>query len=137
MAADHFGRVHAYVVARTLDIPETIIGLTIVAVGTSLPELATAVAAALKRQTDIALGNIIGSNIFNVLGILGATALVKPLTVPAGIADYDVWMLLGVTALLLVFAFSRARITRAEGVIFLILYTGYLAFLTARAMGRA
>jgi cation:H+ antiporter len=124
------------VVARTLDIPETIIGLTIVAVGTSLPELATSIAAALKRQTDIALGNIIGSNIFNVLGILGVTALVRPLKVPAGIADYDVWMLLGVTALLLVFAFSRARITRAEGSIFLVLYAGYLAFLAARALGR-
>jgi cation:H+ antiporter len=122
-------------VARSLDIPDAIIGLTLVAVGTSLPELATSVVAALKRQTDIALGNIIGSNIFNALGILGVTALVRPLEVPADIAHYDVWMLLGVTALLLVFAFSRARITRAEGAIFLLLYAAYLVFLTLRAMG--
>lgn len=121
-------------VARRLDIPETVIGLTVVAVGTSLPELATSVVAALKRQTDIALGNIIGSNIFNVLGILGATALLAPLEVPAGIAHYDVWVLVGVTALLLVFAFTRARITRFEGAVFLLLYAGYVAFLVARAL---
>lgn len=123
-------------VARALQIPDTVIGLTIVAVGTSLPELATSLAAAFKRETDIALGNIIGSNIFNILGILGATALVTPLAVPVQVARFDVWVLLGVTALLLVFAFSRARITRGEGVIFLLLYAGYIAFLVARTMGR-
>jgi len=123
-------------IARTMGIPETVIGLTVVAVGTSLPELATSVVAAFKRQTDIALGNIIGSNIFNILGILGTTALVAPLTIPARLVVYDVWVLLGVTAALLIFAMTRARITRAEGAVFLVLYAGYLGFLTVRAGGQ-
>jgi cation:H+ antiporter len=124
------------IIAQALRIPDTVIGLTVVAVGTSLPELATAMVAAFKRQTDIALGNVIGSNIFNVLGILGATALATPLRFPRSVVVYDVWVLLGVTALLLVFALSRARITRVEGVVFLALYVGYLAFLATRATGR-
>jgi cation:H+ antiporter len=123
-------------IARTVGIPETIIGLTVVAVGTSLPELATSIVAAFKRQTDIALGNIIGSNIFNILGILGTTAMVAPLTIPGRLVAYDVWVLLGVTVLLLTFAMTRARITRVEGVVFLVLYAGYLAFLTVRAAGQ-
>jgi cation:H+ antiporter len=123
-------------IARTVGIPETIIGLTVVAVGTSLPELATSIVAAFKRQTDIALGNIIGSNIFNILGILGTTAMVAPLTIPGRLVAYDVWVLLGVTVVLLTFAMTRARITRVEGVVFLVLYAGYLAFLTVRAAGQ-
>jgi cation:H+ antiporter len=124
-------------IARSLGIPETVIGLTIVAVGTSLPELATSMAAVFKRQTDIALGNIIGSNIFNILGILGLTALVAPFTIPHSLLVYDIWVLLGVTGLLLTFALTTAHITRGEGVVFLLLYAAYLAFLTARAVGWA
>jgi cation:H+ antiporter len=123
-------------IARTVGIPETVIGLTVVAVGTSLPELATGIVAAFKRQTDIALGNVIGSNIFNILGILGVTALISPLTIPRSMVAYDVWVLLVVTAVLLVFAMSRARITRVEGAVFLVLYAGYLGFLTVRASGQ-
>jgi cation:H+ antiporter len=122
-------------VAQQIGIPDTIIGLTVVAVGTSLPELATSVAAAIKGETDIALGNIIGSNLFNILGILGLTALVHPVTVPRSIVVYDVWILTAATGLLLFFAFSNARIGRWEGLTFLLLYAGYLGFLTARAMG--
>lgn len=121
--------------ATVLGIPETVIGLTIVAVGTSLPELATSLVAAFKRQTDIALGNIIGSNIFNILGILGVTALVSPFDIPRALLVYDVWVLLAVTALLLWFALTTARITRAEGVVFLLSYAAYLSFLGARAGG--
>jgi cation:H+ antiporter len=122
-------------IALAFGISDALIGLTIVAVGTSLPELATSMAAAFKRQTDIALGNIIGSNIFNILGILGVTALAAPFTIPRSLVVYDIWVLLGVTALLLVFALTTARITRGEGVIFLLLYFAYLGFLAARAMG--
>ena len=122
-------------IATVLGIPETVIGLTIVAVGTSLPELATSLVAALKRQTDIALGNIIGSNIFNILGILGVSALVFPFEIPRALLVYDVWVLLAVTALLLGFALTNARITRVEGVVFLLLYASYLLFLGARAAG--
>lgn len=122
-------------IARGLGIPETVIGLTIVAIGTSLPELATSMAAAFKRQTDIALGNIIGSNIFNILGILGVTALAAPFTIARSLVAYDIWVLLGVTVLLLCFAMTSARISRREGIVSLVLYVAYLAFLAARARG--
>ncbi|MFN7055371.1 calcium/sodium antiporter [Hyphomonas sp.] len=101
--------------ARMFSVSETIIGLTVVAVGTSLPELVTSVMAAIKRQGDIAFGNIVGSNIYNVFGILGVTAMVKPIPVPAEIAAFDIWVMLGATALLLAFSVSRWRIGRIEG----------------------
>lgn len=121
--------------ARSIGVSDTVIGLTIVAVGTSLPELAASVAAALRRQTDIAFGNIIGSNIFNILGILGATSLVLPITIPKNVLTYDLWILLAVTALLLLAAFTGARLSRREGVVFLGLYAAYIGFLAARASG--
>jgi cation:H+ antiporter len=111
--------------ARAWSVSDTVIGVTIVAVGTSLPELVTSVTAAVRNQADIAFGNIVGSNIFNVLGILGVTALVHPLTVPAEIANLDVWVMLGATALLLACA-ARGRLTRRHGMAFLLIYAGYL-----------
>jgi len=112
--------------ATNAGISETVIGLTIVAVGTSLPELVTSVIAARRGQGDIALGNIIGSNIFNVLGILGATALIHPLAVPADMTLRDGTILAGATAALLLVAWTGLRITRREGWAFLALYAGYL-----------
>ncbi|WP_417689873.1 calcium/sodium antiporter [Roseibium sp.] len=116
--------------AQQFGISETIIGLTIVAVGTSLPELVTSVIAALKRQPDIAFGNILGSNIYNVLGILGFTALVKPIDVPEQIMRFDVWVMLAATILLLIFARTGKQICRIEGGLLLgayALYVGKLA----------
>ncbi|MGF1455819.1 MAG: calcium/sodium antiporter [Alphaproteobacteria bacterium] len=121
-------------VAGKMGISETIVGLTVIAVGTSLPEVATSVAAALRRQTDLAFGNVLGSNIFNVVGILGVTSLVTPLRVPAEVVTYDLWIVLGVTGLLLVFAFTKARITRREGLVFLGLYGAYVLFIVLRAL---
>jgi len=121
-------------IAGFLGVPDSVIGLTVVAVGTSLPELATSVAAAFRRQTDLALGNIIGSNIFNILGILGVTALVRPFRIPENVVSFDAWVLLGVTALLVYYAMSQARISRAEGVVFLLLYGAYLSLLASRAL---
>lgn len=120
-------------IAERLGVPESVIGLTVVAVGTSLPELATSLVAALKRETDIALGNVIGSNLFNILGILGLTALVSPVDVPPEVARFDAWGMLGVTALLLFFATTRARIERLEGAVFLLLYAAYIGFNVLRA----
>jgi len=120
--------------AAALGIPDSVIGLTVVAIGTSLPELATSVAAALKRQTDIALGNIIGSNIFNILGILGTTVLISPIEIPENVVDFDAWVLLGVTALLLYYAMSEARISRLEGSVFLTLYGVYIIVMAGRAL---
>ncbi|MCW5725080.1 MAG: calcium/sodium antiporter [Maricaulaceae bacterium] len=115
--------------AQALGVSETVIGLTVVAVGTSLPELAASLAAVRRGQGDLALGNIIGSNIFNATFILGAAALARPLPVPAMIASFDLWVMLGATALLLAFAWTGRRIDRREGAILLALYAGYIAWL--------
>ncbi|MBZ8119387.1 calcium/sodium antiporter [Roseovarius sp. LXJ103] len=114
--------------ARAVGLSEAVIGLTIVAIGTSLPELATSLIAARKGQGDIALGNILGSGIFNILGILGITALVLPLEVPTQIAGFDIWVMLGATALLGLFAL-RGRLGRPAGAMFFALYVLYLVLL--------
>lgn len=121
---------NSVLMARELGVSETVIGLTIVAIGTSLPELVTAVMASIRREQDIIVGNILGSNIFNILSILGITALIKPIPVPQEIINLDMWIMLGVTALLGVFAWTGNRISRGEGAIFLILYAAYLIFLS-------
>lgn len=118
--------------ARGFGLPEMVIGLTLVAVGTSLPELATSLVAAAKRQPDIALGNIVGSNIFNVLGILGATAVTRPLRVPFEVVAIDLWVMLGLSVLLVPFLVSGLRLGRREGAVLLTLYVGYVAYLYVR-----
>lgn len=112
-------------IARQLGVSEAVIGLTIVAAGTSLPELATSVVAAIKRQTDIAVGNVVGSNIFNLLCILGATAMVKPVSAE-GINLVDAGVMLFVAVTLLPLAFTQKTISRLEGAFFLAVYGGYL-----------
>jgi len=119
----------AIALARAAGISETVVGLTLVAVGTSLPELVVSVMAAIRRQADVAFGNIVGSNIYNVLGILGATAVVQPIPVPPEIARFDIWVMLGATVLLLIFATSDWRLSRLEGAVFLAAYGGYIATL--------
>jgi cation:H+ antiporter len=119
--------------AQWAGISESIVGLTVVAVGTSLPELVTGVIAAIRRQPSIAFGNVLGSNIYNILGIMGATALVQPITVPAEIASFDVWVMNGVTLLLVLFAVSGWRISRREGAILLAAYAGYVGYLAYTA----
>lgn len=116
-------------IAASLGMSEAVIGLTIVAVGTSLPELVTSVIAARKGQSDIAFGNIVGSNIFNILGILGVTAIVHPLVVPAQIAELDVWIMLAATLVFILFARTGWRIGRREGAAMIIAYAAYVAWL--------
>lgn len=118
--------------ARGFGAPEFIIGLSLVAVGTSLPELATSLIAAMKREPDIALGNIVGSNIFNILAILGITVLAQPLVVPYSTVAVDLWVMLGLSVLLVPFLVSGLRLGRREGGVLLALYIGYLAYLYAR-----
>lgn len=110
-------------------VSETIIGLTIVAVGTSLPELVTSLLAAFRGQSDIALGNVVGSNIYNVLGILGLTAVVTPMTIPSDIARFDIWIMVAATAALLLATTSGWRITRLEGGTLVLAYAGYVIWL--------
>lgn len=117
----------AVVVATDLGLSERVIGLTVVAVGTSLPELATSLIAALRGQRDIAVGNVIGANLFNLLGVLGLTALLAPtpLSVSPNALDFDLPVMLGVAALCLPVFYSGYRVTRAEGLLLLGLYLIY------------
>jgi len=119
----------ATAIARALGVPELVIGLTLVAVGTSLPELATSLIAALKKESEIALGNIVGSNIFNVLGILGVTALVRPINVPLQAVGIDVIVMIGFSLVLIPFLLTGLRLGRLEGAIFIALYATYVVYL--------
>lgn len=115
-------------ISRAFGISEAFIGLTIVAVGTSLPELATSLIAAFRRQSEIAIGNIIGSNIFNVLGILGVTALIVPIPVAARFLNFDLPVMIGVSLLLAALLLSRPVIGRWAGIAML---SGYAAYVWA------
>ena len=118
-------------IARSYGISEAVIGLTVVAVGTSLPELATSVVAALKRQSDIALGNVVGSNIFNILAILGITAVIVPIPVDPRFAGLDIALALAAALLLAGLAFAVGRISRPVGAGMLLAYAGYTGWLAA------
>lgn len=111
--------------ARLFNIDETIIGLTIVAIGTSMPELATSVVAALRKQSDIALGNIVGSNIFNILSILGIASIITPLS-SAGFSQVDFGVMIGFAIILLPMCMTRRKLDRVEGIV---LIAGYLAYM--------
>lgn len=112
--------------AQRLGVPEAVIGLTLVAVGTSVPELAVSLLASLRGHADVAVGNILGSNLFNLLGILGVSALLAPLPIHARILAFDQWVLLGVSLLLLLFLYTGRRLSRLEGAVFLVAYAAYL-----------
>lgn len=116
----------ATVIARTFGISETVIGLTLVAVGTSMPELATTVMAAIRRQADVALGNVIGSNFFNLLGIIGVASFVAPIPVDQQFLTLDLWVMLATSLLLIPFVFLRQNIGRVWGIILIALYVAYV-----------
>lgn len=124
----------AIIISASLGVSDEVIGLTVVAVGTSLPELVTSAIAALKREGEIALGNVLGSNIYNVLFIGGITGMVSPTRIPASILQFDLWVLLCVSALVMAFAFTGKRLSRLEGGFLVAGYAGYTA-LTAGLWG--
>ncbi|MDG1520123.1 MAG: calcium/sodium antiporter [Yoonia sp.] len=113
-------------IALTFGISETVIGLTLVAIGTSLPELATTVMAALRRQADVALGNVIGSNMFNLLGIMGVASLVGTIPVDPQFLTFDLWIMLLASLMLIPFVFLKMDINRIWGVALSALYVAYL-----------
>ena len=117
----------AIVTARLFGVGEEVIGLTIVAVGTSLPELATAIVAAYRRHSDVAIGNIMGANIYNLLAIIGLVATVKPLDVPPQILRFDLWFMLAVTVALLAFLLLQRGLRRWVGLLFVITFAAYTA----------
>ncbi len=121
----------ARAIALDFGISEAAIGLTVVAVGTSLPELATTVMAALRRHADVAIGNVIGSNIFNITAVIGAAALAAPLAVPEEIASRDLWVMIGASIVLTAFVLMCRRIGRRAGGAFLLLYGIYIYYALA------
>jgi cation:H+ antiporter len=118
-------------IARAFGVTETVIGLTLIAVGTSLPELATTFMAALRQKADVALGNVIGSNMFNLLGIIGIAALVGPIPVERTFLVQDLWIMLAASLLLIPFVFLKKDITRLWGIVFTGAYLAYLALVLA------
>lgn len=113
--------------ARSFGVSELVIGITLVAVGTSLPELVTSVTAAIRKESDIAIGNVVGSNIFNILGILGMTALVQPIAIAEQIVRVDSLVMLGFSLLLLPFVLDR-KLGRIEAVVFIVAYVSFTVY---------
>lgn len=113
-------------IARAAGVSETVIGLTLVAFGTSLPELATAIVAAMRGHTEVALGNVLGSNIFNILLILGALVIITPVSVAPEILNFDIWALAAATLVAVPVMLTGRRITRLEGAVFVLLYLAFV-----------
>ncbi len=113
-------------IAQRFGVSEALIGLTLVAVGTSLPELTVSVMAALRKHADVAVGNVLGSNIFNLLAILGISALVEPLPLAQRIQSFDQWAMLGAAVLLVLFLLKKQQLTRLAGITFLLAYVAYV-----------
>tara|TARA_R110002049_G_scaffold245596_4_gene419700 strand:- start:419 stop:1363 length:945 start_codon:yes stop_codon:yes gene_type:complete len=116
-------------IARAYDVSERIIGLTIVAFGTSLPELITSCVAAFRKEADISIGNLIGSNIFNILAILGTTAVIHPISVSHSIINSDNYILLGITLLVFPLMYFGNKIGRIKGLVLFLVYAVYLLYL--------
>lgn len=121
-------------IARDFGVPDAVIGLSLVAIGTSLPELATAIVAAIRRHSDVVLGNVIGSNIFNILAILGVTVVIQPIEVTERFRQIDTPVMLGAALLLLTLLFATKSIGRTWGALMLAVYAAYMVFLFSSGM---
>lgn len=117
---------NATIIAYAYGVSDTVIGLTLVAIGTSLPELATIVMAALRRQADVVLGSVIGSNMFNLLAIIGIASLVGPISVDPAFLQFDLWVMLGASLLLIPFVYLKKDINRLWGIALTALYALYM-----------
>ena len=113
-------------IAQSYNIPDTIIGLTIVSIGTSLPELAATVIAAMRRHTDVAIGNIIGSCLFNIFSILGITAMISPIEIAADIRDFDIWVMIAAALVLIPLLNKNRKLCHFDGAILITLYMAYM-----------
>ncbi len=117
------------IVAQVMEVPEAVIGLSIIAFGTCLPELSTCVIAAMKKHADIVLGNIVGSNVFNVLMIIGTTTAIKPIqsgTIAPQVVQFDIWIMLAVSVIFAAFILTMKRIPMFMGYVFSSLYVAYI-----------
>jgi len=127
-------------IASEMGISDLVIGLTIVAIGTSLPELAATISSARKGETDLAVGNIVGSNLFNTLAVLAIPGVIQPLNVPEGVLGRDMPIMIGMTVLLLIFSFgcfksSRFKINRTKGIVLLLAFFAYQALIFVQSTG--
>lgn len=120
-------------IAEDFGVPETVIGLTVVALGTSLPELAATAVAAMRNHTDVAIANVMGSCVFNILSILGITSLVSSLTFEPDIQSIDIWVMLAATLTIAALMLARGGINRISGSVILVGYIAYIVSLTPRA----
>jgi cation:H+ antiporter len=120
---------NAVLISREFGVSERVIGVTIIAIGTSLPELITSIIAALSKRTDLALGNILGSNIMNILSIIGLTAIIKPIGVSVEFINSDFLWMLGITVFLFPLMKTKMRVSKIEGALLLLSYGAYLFFL--------
>jgi len=122
-------------IARLAGLSPATIGLTLIALGTSLPELATSLVAAVRRHGDVAVGNVIGSNLFNILSIMGITAMIRPIPVPPQFIQFDLWVMLGTTLLIIPFVARGSVIGRPLGLLLAGLYVGYVTLLLNGQLG--
>jgi len=122
-------------IARSFNLSDSVIGVTVVALGTSAPELVASIMAALKKQSDISVGNLIGSNIFNIFAVLGITAMVKPIAVEQEVMSFDMWWMLGISLLLVPVLYLGSKIGKLKGVILLISYVTYIVLVVLRTKG--
>jgi cation:H+ antiporter len=120
---------NAVLISREFGVSERIIGVTVIAIGTSLPELITSIIAALSKRTDLALGNILGSNIMNILSIIGITAIIMPIGVSQEFINSDFFWMIGITLLLFILMRTKMQISKVEGSLLLVSYFAYLFFL--------
>ena len=129
----HFFVSGAVVFAHTMGVSDAVIGLTLVAFGTSIPELVTAIAAAMHRHCDVAIGNVIGSNIFNLLGIIGVTSFFGTIPVPEGFLKFDLWVMLFAALTFVPICLYNRNVTRKLGIVFFLAYIGYILILAQTA----
>jgi len=122
-------------IARSFNISETVIGLTLVAIGTSLPELATTITAAYRRHAEVAFGNVIGSNIANLLGIIGVASLFGDIPVAEIVLRFDIWVMVGASLLMLPFVIFGLRLSKSWGAVFTVLYVGYIILILTTRSG--
>ena len=133
IGADRF-LLGAVEVARSIGMSELVIGLTIVAAGTSLPEVATSIVATIKGEREIAVGNVVGSNIFNIFGVLGLSAVIHPISVAPAALAFDIPIMIAVTVACLIVLYTGFKITRIEGAILFLSYIAYTTYLVLASM---
>jgi cation:H+ antiporter len=116
-------------IATTFGVSESVIGATLVALGTSLPELSVGILSALRRKVDFALGNVLGSNIYNILGVLGISSFFANFSIPYSMANFDLYVMTAVIILITLFMVVKKRLGRTYGIMSLLIYSGYISFL--------